>query len=288
MPWAAGGVEPTFIDYRGGDELDPVLEALRRVAPHVVVVFRPEMLPAGAMAGVCAPVLGFITEPLPRKNLEDHPDLNYNLAELRKIDAGNVDRVVCFDAVGWRHAAPLMPLWRSMPLPVDDRLYRRPRPSAHPPRIIFIGYSTMHREQSLLALKHEFDLRHYAHALIGEDLRRVLDDADVGLNVHGARWINSFENRVLLHLAAGHLVISEPLVPRYGLEPGADYVQVVDRPELDLRVHQVMQQPDAYDRVRIRGHHTSRQYAASKVWPRVVRDLFDDLAAFGTARRVSA
>jgi hypothetical protein len=89
-------------------------------------------------------------------------------------------------------------------------------------------------------------------------------------------------------LAAGHLVITEVLEPLYGLEPGLDIVQVGDRHELGLRVHQLQQAPDIYDRVRIRGHHKSRQFAASRVWPRVIGDLLADLAVFGTERRNAA
>ncbi|MET0602656.1 MAG: hypothetical protein ABW167_11755 [Baekduia sp.] len=288
----AGGLHPMFIDFRGGAQTAPMLDALHRFDPHAVVVFRPEILPPGTMDAIAAPVLGFLTEPLPRTvagQPDDtdapHPNLAYNLAELAKIDRGNVDRVITFDPHGWDAAAALVPLWRAMPLPVDDRLYRAPRPSRRPPRIIFIGYSTMHREQSLVGLKHELDLPHYAHALMGDELRDVLWSADAGLNLHGEEWVRSFENRVLLHLASGALVITEVLEPLFGLEPGIDVLQVSDRHELSLRVHQLTQMPDMHDRIRIRGHHKSRQFAASKLWPRVIGDLFADLAAFGTERQ---
>jgi hypothetical protein len=287
MPAAAGGVQPFYVDFRGGAETAPMLDALARIDPHVVVVFRPEIIPSGTFAQTRAPVVGFVTEPLPRPGRVNHPNLDYNLAELSRIDRSNVDRVICFDALGWETVAPLMPLWRSMPLPVNDLLFRAPTPSRRPPEVIFIGYSTMHRELSLIGLKHEFDLRHYAHALMGRELRETLADADAGINLHGERWVHSFENRVLLHLAAGHLVFSERLEPLYGLEPGIDFVAVEDRDELDLRIHQLHQMPDMYDRVRIRGHHKVRQYRASTLWPRVLRDLFADLAAFGTDRVVA-
>jgi hypothetical protein len=286
----AGGLHPAFIDFRGGAETAPMLDALARFDPHVVIAFRPEILPPGVMDAIAAPVLGFLTEPLPRNadgHTAPHQNLTYNLAELRKVDPNNIDRAITFDPLSWDAAAGLVPLWRAMPLPVDDRLYRAPTPSQHPPRIIFIGYSTMHRERSLVGLKHELDLPHYAHALMGDGLRDVLWSADVGLNVHGDEWVRSFENRVLLHLAAGSLVITEVLEPLFGLEPGLDVLQVADRHELSLRVHQLMQMPDMHDRIRIRGHHKSRQFAASKVWPRVIGDLFADLRAFGTHRRIA-
>jgi hypothetical protein len=284
----AAGLIPTFIDFRGGAETAPMLDALRHFDPHVVVAFRPEVLPPQAMDAVAAPVVGFVTEPLPRRDRAAHPNYDYNLAELRKVDRGNVDRAILFDAHSWDAAAELLPVWRAMPLPVDDRLFHAPKRSRRPPRTIFIGYSTMHREQSILGLKHEFDLPHYAHALMGAELDDVLSGADVALNVHGEEWLRSFENRVLLHLAAGSLVITEILEPLYGLEPNIDVVQVADRHELSLRVHQLQQMPDMYDRMRIRGHHKSRQFAASKIWPRVIADLFMDLAAFGTDRRPRA
>ena len=43
-----------------------MLEQLRRFEPHVGRVFRPEIVPAGRSGERAAPVLGFLTEPLPR------------------------------------------------------------------------------------------------------------------------------------------------------------------------------------------------------------------------------
>jgi hypothetical protein len=145
----------------------------------------------------------------------------------------------------------------------------------------------MHREEHLLRAKHEFDIGHYAHGLMGDALRDALDAADVGINLHGAPEPLSFENRVLLHLASGHLVLSEPLEPTFGLEPGIDFIQFVGRDELSLRLHQIRYQPDAYERVRIRGRDKAEQFRASRVWPDVLRDLFADLAAYGTAREIA-
>jgi hypothetical protein len=41
------GIETVFADFRAGADPTPVREALERFAPHVVLVFRPEILPAG-------------------------------------------------------------------------------------------------------------------------------------------------------------------------------------------------------------------------------------------------
>jgi hypothetical protein len=286
MAAPAGGIEPCFIDFRGGANTGELLAELGAFEPDVVVVFRPEIIPAGLFATLRAPIVGFATEPLPRAGEESHDNLEWNLVELDRADRANFDRVICFDPYGWAAAAARLPAWRCMPLPVDDRLFRNVTPARRPPRVIFIGYSTMHRERYLLRAKHEFDIGHYAHGLMGEELRETLAAADVGINLHGAPWPLSFENRVLLHLASGHLVLSEPLEPAFGLEPGIDFIEVLSREELSLRLHQIHQQPDAYERVRIRGRDKADQFRASRVWPAVVRDLFADLDAFGTGREL--
>jgi hypothetical protein len=289
MPAPANGVTPRFFDFRDGDEIEPVVEELRRFDPHAVVCFRPEAVPAGAFERLAAPVVGVLTEPLPRAELQ-HPELDHNLADLDRADPANVDRVILTDPWSVGAAATLLPTWRSMPLPVADHLYRAPVPAMphRPPRVVFIGYSTLHRESILLRSKHNFDIKHYAHGLMGDDLVEVLAEADVGINVHGQPQIPAFDSRLFMHLAAGHLVLSEELDPTFGLEPQVDFVPFAGDGELDLLMHQLHQRPEAFDRIRIYGHHTSRQFAASAVWPRVIGDLFDDLRAFGTARSVAA
>jgi hypothetical protein len=263
-----------FVEVRANDEDGGAVNAaLRATSPRAIVAFRPNTLPPRALDGLDGtPVLGVATEPL---------TVPYNLAELARVDRSLLARLVVTDPGSFDPArAAGLPAWRAMPLPVGDDYYNRPRRSGRPPRIIFIGYSTMHREQMLIGLKHEFDLPHYAHALMGDDLREVLAEADVGLVVHPEDGLDVFEDTILLHLAAGHLVLAEPLEPRYGLVPGRDYVEVADRDELRLRVAQLHRAPEAYDRVRVQGHHASLPFAASRVWPRVIQDFLADVAVF--------
>lgn len=280
----ACGVTPSFFDHRDGADFGPVREALDAARPDVVVVFRPDTVPAGGLADLAAPVLGVATEPLPRAGRSSHVSLDFNLAALARTDRSNVDRVLLCDPLGWEAAAQHLPLWRCAPLPVADSLYRPPTPSRHPPRMMFLGHSTMHRELALVDQKHHFDLAHYAHALLGEELREALAASDVAICLLNDSGIVTFPHTLLLHLAAGQLVLSEAVDPGFGLDPGIHYIKLDDRYDLDLRVHQLHQMPDAYDRVRLRGHHFAQQFRASGVWPRLVRDLLDDLRAFGSER----
>jgi hypothetical protein len=92
----AGGVTPTFHDHRDGADFDVVRKALDDERPDLVVVFRPDTVPAGALADLPAPVLGVATEPLPRAGRSSHVSLDFGLAALAGTDRGNVDRLgVC-------------------------------------------------------------------------------------------------------------------------------------------------------------------------------------------------
>ena len=111
------------------------------------------------------------------------------------------------------------PVWRSLPIPVADSIYRDPAPMRRPPRLLFVGRPTPHREELLEPIKRGYQIVHIGHGLYGELLLRFLARADVQLNLHNNPY-PTFENRMLLALAAGHLVISEPLSPITGSSRG--------------------------------------------------------------------
>lgn len=278
----SGGLHGTFVEHRGGADPGALLGALEAIDPHVVVVFRPEIVPAGLFAGVRATTVGFLTEPLPRRG-GTHPDLERRLRELGNVDAGNFDRIVSFDPLIAETADRVLPVWRSLPLPVADRYFRDVEPLNGPPRVVFIGRSTEHREKMLTPTKHKFDILHLAFGVDADMLERTLAEHDVGINLHNEPY-PSFENRVALHLAAGHLVLSEPLSPSHGLEPAIDYLVVTGEGDLVAAIDALRRYPGVYHRVRVRGRRKAEGFRASRVYPRLVRDLLADVATFGSAR----
>jgi hypothetical protein len=279
-------LSPIFVDFRAGADPQEMLDEVVSFSPDVVIVFRPEVVPEGLFGGLRVPTLGFLTEPLPRGRGKPHPDLEVRLAETRLIDRANFDRIVSFDPLFVEVADPLAPVWRSVPLPVDDRFFMPVRRSSVPPKVMFIGRSTEHREYYLVEVKHRFDVVHMAHGVFGDRLLALLGELDVGINLHNEPY-PSFENRVCLHLAAGNLVLSEALSPTHGLEPGIDYIEIRDREDLLKVVEQIHFYPDLYRRVRIRGRKKAEAFRASRVYPRVVHDLFLDIEVFGTDRPLS-
>jgi hypothetical protein len=277
-------LETRFVEFRAERDAERMRATLDGFAPHAVVVFRPEIVPAGTFADLRVPVVGFLTEPITRSNGNGrHWDLEARRRDMRALDRDNVDRIVSFDPLIVDTADEFMEVWRSLPIPVADRLYRPVRPIEGVPRMLFVGRSTMHRERWLLDVKHRFDCLHVAFGIEVEELERLLDTHQITFNVHNEPY-PTFENRVLLHLAAGHLVISEPLSPTHGLERGLDYVEVSFPEELTHIASTARTFPDAFLRVRVRGRQKAEQYRASRVWPALARDLFRDLAARGTDR----
>jgi hypothetical protein len=275
----------TFVEYRAGRDATLMRSQLEAFGPHVVVVFRPETLPPGVLADLAVPILGFLTEPISRSTEGDalHWDLESRRRAVAQLDRDNVDRLVSFDPLIVPTVDEVMEVWRSLPIPVADRLYRPVEHVEGVPRMLFVGRSTVHRERFLIDVKHRFDCLHVAFGIQVDELEQLVDAHHITFNIHNEPY-PSFENRVLLHLAAGHLVISEPLSPTHGLEPGFDYLEIHEPDELLAVATAARTSPDAFHRIRVRGRQKAELVRASRVWPALVRDLLADLAAFGTHR----
>jgi hypothetical protein len=280
----ADGLEPTFIDFRSAAPLEPLLAELRELDPDVVLVFRPEIIPAGAFDSLRAHTIGYLTEPLPRSTKDDHPDLRARLRWLKEVDPGNFDRIVSFDPLIAQTAASVLPVWRALPIPVSDSLFADVRERGAPARLLFVGRSTEHREQLMAPVKARYPIVHIGHGLFGERLVHFMERADVQLNLHNNPY-PSFENRVCIALAAGHLVISEQLSPRHELEPGRDYLEFESAAQLTELFEQLERDPDAYLDVQRAGRERAEDFRASRAYPQLLREAVADIAANGSPRR---
>ena len=283
----ARGLRTAFFEFRKGGDADRLLAELRVFRPHVVLVFRPEIIPAGCFHGLRAATLGWLTEPIPRGTSTAHEDQRRRLWELQQVDASNFDRVVSFDPLIAETASGVLDVWRSLPLPVADRFYGPVRPVSGRPRALFVGRSTPHREYFLTPVKHQYDVLHMAFGIDAGELEKLLREHEVGINLHNEPY-PSFENRVPIHLAAGHLVLSEPLSPLHGLEPGIDFVEIGMAGTLPNTMDALSRFPGAYHRVRVRGRAKAELFRASAVYPRLIADLRHDLELGETPRAAVA
>lgn len=283
----ADGVEPAFFDFRPEGSPDALLAALDAFAPDVVFAFRPELLPAGVFADLDAVTVGYLTEPLPRAGGVSHSDLDTRLEYLRRADPANFDRIVSFDPLVAPTADEVLRVWRSFPIPVTDRLFAPVREARGRPRLLFTGRSTEHRERFLSPLKHDFDVVHLAHGVTDDHLHAFLSEVDIGVNLHNEPY-PTFENRVSVYLAAGLLVLSEPLSPRHGLLPGVDYLECAQPWQMWELCTRIAATPDAFRSVRIAGRRKAERFRASRVYPRFVRELLADVETFGSRRAGAA
>jgi hypothetical protein len=53
-------------------------------------------------------------------------------------------------------------------------------------------------------------------------------------------------------------------------------------------LHQLKLRPDSCERIRVRGRLKAEEHRASRVWPRIVGDLLEDIRVFGPARTLQA
>jgi hypothetical protein len=281
----AAGLHPSFIDYRAGAPGGQLLAQLQALDPDVVLVFRPEIVPAGLFAGLRAVCVGYLTEPLPRGD-GGHADLDARMWWLEQVDPGNFDRIVSFDPLIADTAQHVLPVWRSLPIPVADSLFMEPPERPATVRTLFIGRSTEHRERLLGPLKQRHPIVHIGHGLFGEQLARIMRQTDVELNLHNNPY-PSFENRVSIAMAAGHLVISEPLSPEHDLLARRDFIEI-DTPEELLELgDRLAEEPQALREVQLSGREQAERFRASTVYPALLRDAIEDLRAHGSARRRS-
>lgn len=278
----AGDLEPRFFELRPNASGDELRAALDDFGPHVVIAFRPELVPHGLFEGLQAITLGWLTEPLPR-GAEAHPDLQQRLEYLRNVDPRNFDRIIAFEPKIIPAAQQVVPVWRSVPLPCTDRLFAEPKEPNARPRFLFTGRSTPHRDAFLNPIKHDFDVIHLAHGVTDDKLAEFMAECDAGINLHNEPY-PTFENRCGVYLAAGLLLISETLDPRCGLIPGVHYVEC-DQPWAMWEICAALTRtPHAFRTIRLRGRAAGERFRASAVYPRLVADLLEDVSRNGSPR----
>src|SRR5258705_6311044 len=167
-----------------------------------------------------------------------------------------------------------------MPIAVADRCSASVAAPRARRRVLFTGRSKDHRESILGPAKHVFELAHLAHGVTDERLVEFLHDSDVGVNLHNEDY-PTFENRVCVYLAAGLLLVSEPLSPEHGLVPGSDFLEVENADQLHSALLAFHEDAEAFRPLRERGRRRAERFRASFVYPRLLRDLLRDVQLFG-------
>jgi hypothetical protein len=257
-------IDPRHMEFAPGD--DPAALAAAIGDADVVIALDPAQLPSGTLAPVTAQTVAI----LPTGSQADAVD---------RIADADFDRIVALDP---GLAAASDRVWRSLAPPVNDALFADVAPAAGK-RFAFFGRWSPRRERFLIDSKHGYDLMHVDGGAVGERLLELYATVSVAVNLHASDR-PAFEHRVPMHLAAGHLLISEKLAPTRGLETGLDFLEITNHRELTKMLGALNDVPELHHRVRLRGRRKAEQFRASAVYERLLGDLDRDLRAFGSAR----
>ena len=218
-----------FHEFRGGADVERAARP-RSAAfdPDVVVVFRPEIIPAGAFAGPARD-----DARLPDRAAAAHRRGERQPRGPRPPALGARAR-----STG-RTSTASSPSTRSSRRPptASCRSGARSRcrsPTAttapstrrtRPPPPLFVGRSTEHREASSSPAKHRFDVLHLAFGVDAARLERLHGRA-LDRDQHPQRAVPELrEPRAACTSPPATSCCSEPLSPTHGLEPGIDFLE---------------------------------------------------------------
>ena len=105
-----------------------------------------------------------------------------------------------------------------------------------------------------------------------DDWKSMLSEVSGGLVIHPDAN-RCFPMEALVHLASGHTLISEPLWPLFGLEPGLDYFEVTSPPEAFHVMEYLGRSPEVTRLMAYRGKQKSQHFRASATWTRLLGEL---------------
>jgi hypothetical protein len=250
------GLRASFVEHRAGGAPARLLAHIAEHAPEVVVVFGVDSVPACAVRAIDVPVLAWVAAPDRPPGLGHHP-------ELPTTSPG----FVAGQATAEDYAAVI-----DRPLPVADEHFSAPRRTPGVPRALVVGHSSPRCERLLVDSKHRHEVLHVAAGLRGDALAAALAGAEVAINVRDDD-APGFGPRVALYLAAGLLLMTEPLRPPHGLQAGADHLEVRSSEELVALLGRVRSAPDEFAAVREAGRHAAEAFRASRVYPELLAPL---------------
>jgi hypothetical protein len=155
------------------------------------------------------------------------------------------------------------------PPPVNDDVFSPPKRDGEPLRAGMVHHGTSYESLYLDEVEDSIEL-HFLDTLNQGVFRRKLGSLNVGVNIHPSP-LRIFPFVAALHLARGHTLVSEPLNPLHGLEPGIDYFEVTSPSELRHVLGYLSRSPDAGHLMAFRGHQKSRYFTSSKVFRRLIQ-----------------
>lgn len=241
--------------------------------PDVAIFFRPQLFSNTLLSRLTGVKIGLSTEPFPKLiDTAFHYTKESICCFKALLGAASLDFAYIFhhDAASASFMQRMgVRLSGTVPLPVATMTWQE---AAREDKwdLAFVGRSTNHRERHFVDLKRDFRFLHVSHGIFARDALPYYHASRIGLNIHAEpelRW----EPRVQQLMAAGMLVVSEPLSPNALLAPAEHFVEVRDPAETYQVCREIIADITKFETIRRAGHdRVQRELSARLVWPRLI------------------
>lgn len=258
--------------------------------PDISICFRPEYFSKELLAALSGIKVGISTEPFPKcvdGKFYYSLDSISRFRNLLQAAPLGFDFIFHYDSSSLSFMAEMgINLSGTVALPVATRTWTPPRGAerANTWDVVFLGRSTTHREKHFLPLKRDLRFLHISHGIMGKDMLPFYHASTIGLNIHSEPEL-MWEPRVQQLMAAGLLVVSEPISPNEILVPGEHFIETSDPSSTYEICKKIAKDPGQFEHIRRAGYErVGDLLSAHQVWSSLIsgclegafpRPLFD-------------
>jgi len=212
------------------------------------IFFRGEIVPQTVLESLSGIRVNLSSEPFPKiidravKYTQDSLD---RFEFFLRIFDRSYDYIFHYDEVSKNFfEAQGIELSGYFPFPVATELIK-PATTEKKWDLFFSGRSTPHRDKFFGPLKRDFNFLHINHGVVGADLLDFIHKSKISVNIHAENEL-SWEPRTQFLVAAGSLLVSEPLSPTSSFRPGIDFIEINDPWGMYETCRNILANYDAY------------------------------------------
>ena len=264
-------IQGEFLPYTFFNDWKSQLAKIQGNKPDIVLIYRPEVFDKEFLKILKENFItvGYFTEPLPFGDYKSHPDLLARFSFIKNFDFNLCHEYIFYNPVTNKilheYCKPLL----INPLPVNDLVYIDNQLKVDRIRGLFVGRVSEYRNNFLMPLKHYWDWTVIDHGMMGIDYE---SNFNISINLHSESYPN-FENRILLHMAKGLVVFTQPLVTYFDFKINKHFIQFETVEELRSLVNYYSENLDELLKIHDNSVKKVQEYRASIF----IRNMVDKL-----------
>lgn len=243
------------------------------------IFFRGELVPAGVLNALSGIRVNMSSEPFPKilnRSIIYTADSLERFQFFLRIFDRPYDYIFHYDEVSKEFFENQgIQLSGFFPFPIATELIKPDDNAIKKWDMFFSGRSTPHRDVFFGPLKRDFNFLHINHGVVGPDLLEFIQKCKISLNVHAENEI-SWEPRTQFLMAAGSLLVSEPLSPTCPLRPGIDFIEVRDGWNMYETCQKIIANYADYKHIAENGRKRIVEVlSSSRIFPAFFQDILD-------------